>query len=169
MTALSAIISTKAVMILETKDVIAELRKHHDLSQDEMAEMLFVTRQAVSRWETGETVPNTETLKLISKKFGVSTDILLGAPPVQCQSCGMTLYSDDVKGSEHDGSKSEEYCTYCYGNGTFLRPMTLEEAIEHNIEHLDEWNEESGLSLTPDEARMMLQEFLPTLKRWKAK
>lgn len=165
--AFSAIINSKAVMILETKDVIIELRKHHNLSQDEMAERLFVTRQAVSRWETGETMPNTETLKLISKKFGVSIDVLLGTP--QCQSCGMTLYSNDVKGSEHDGSKSEEYCTYCYGNGTFLRPMTLEEAIEHNIEHLNEWSEDSGLSLTPDEARAMLREFLPTLKRWKAK
>ncbi len=156
-------------MILETKDVMIELRKHHNLSQDEMAGRLFVTRQAVSRWETGETIPNTETLKLISKKFGVSINALLGAPPVQCQSCGMTLYSDDVKGSEQDGSKSEEYCTYCYGNGTFLRPMTLEEAIEHNIEHLNEWNEDSGVSITPDEARAQLREFLPTLKRWKAK
>ena len=156
-------------MIMETKDVMIVLRKHHHLSQDEMADRLFVTRQAVSRWETGETVPNTETLKLISKTFGVSTDVLLGAPPVQCQSCGMTLYGDDEKGSEQDGSKSEEYCTYCYGNGAFLRPMTLEEAIEHNIEHLGEWNEDSGLSLTPDEAREMLREFLPTLKRWKAR
>ena len=157
----------KAVMILETKDVIIELRKHHNLSQDEMAERLFVTRQAVSRWETGETVPNTETLKLISKEFKVSADILLGAAPMLCQSCGMTLYSDDVKGTERDGSKSEEYCTFCYGNGEFNRPMTLEEAIEHNIAHLNEWNEESGLSLTPDEARTQLREFLPTLKRWK--
>lgn len=154
---------------METKDVIIKLRKHHNLSQDEMAERLFVTRQAVSRWETGETVPNTETLKLISKNFGVSTDVLLGAPPIECQSCGMTLISEDVKGSEPDGSKSEKYCVYCYGNGAFLRPMTMEEAIELNIEHLDEWNAESGLNLAPDEAREMLREYLPTLKRWKEK
>lgn len=152
---------------METKDVITALRKHHNLSQDEMAERLFVTRQAVSRWETGETVPNTETLKLISKEFGVSIDILLGTPPVLCQSCGMALYSEDVRGSEQDGSKSEEYCAYCYGNGAFRRAMTLEEAIEHNIEFLDAWNEENGLTLTPDEARAQLREFFPTLKRWK--
>ena len=48
---------------MSTKDVIYELRTKKGLSQDELAEKLFVTRQAVSRWENGETVPNTETLK----------------------------------------------------------------------------------------------------------
>ena len=48
---------------METKDVIVELRKKNGLSQDELAEKVLVTRQAVSRWETGETIPNTETLK----------------------------------------------------------------------------------------------------------
>ena len=64
---------------METKDIIIELRKHHKLSQDEMAERHLVTRQAVSRWETGETVPNTETLMVISKELGVSVEVLLGA------------------------------------------------------------------------------------------
>lgn len=54
---------------MKTKDVILSLRTKAGLSQDELAEKLFVTRQAVSRWETGETVPNTETLKLLSKLF----------------------------------------------------------------------------------------------------
>ena len=49
---------------METKNVIYELRTGKGMSQDELAEKLFVTRQAVSRWENGETVPNTETLKL---------------------------------------------------------------------------------------------------------
>lgn len=56
---------------METKDVIHELRNKAGLSQDELAEKLFVTRQAVSRWENGETVPNTEALKLLSKLFRV--------------------------------------------------------------------------------------------------
>ena len=50
---------------METKDIILELRTKRGMSQDELAQKLFVTRQAVSRWETGETVPNTETLKLL--------------------------------------------------------------------------------------------------------
>ena len=43
---------------METKDIILELRTKKGLSQDELAEKVFVTRQAVSRWENGETTPN---------------------------------------------------------------------------------------------------------------
>ena len=50
---------------METKDIILELRTNSGMSQDDFAEKVMVTRQAVSRWETGETVPNTETLKLL--------------------------------------------------------------------------------------------------------
>ena len=62
---------------METKDIIVELRTKNGLSQEALAEKIFVTRQAVSRWETGETVPNTETLKLLSKLFDVSINTLL--------------------------------------------------------------------------------------------
>ena len=54
---------------MDTKDMILELRTKMGLSQDELAEKVFVTRQAVSRWENGETTPNIETLKLLSKLF----------------------------------------------------------------------------------------------------
>lgn len=60
---------------METKDAIAELRTKMGLSQETLAEKVFVTRQAVSRWENGETVQNTETLKLSSKLFDVSINI----------------------------------------------------------------------------------------------
>lgn len=46
-------------------------------SQAEFAEKLPVTRQAVSRWENGETIPNADTLKLIAKTFDVSVGVLL--------------------------------------------------------------------------------------------
>ena len=64
---------------METKDIIRDLRTKKGLSQEELAEKVFVTRQAVSRWENGETVPNTETLKLLSKLFDVSINTLLGS------------------------------------------------------------------------------------------
>ena len=51
---------------METKLVLRELRIKNGYSQKELAEKVFVTRQAVSRWEAGETMPNTETLKLLS-------------------------------------------------------------------------------------------------------
>ena len=77
---------------METKDVILDLRTQKGLSQEELAEKVFVTRQAVSRWETGETVPNTETLKLLSAFFDVSINTLLGSPrKLVCQCCGMPI------------------------------------------------------------------------------
>ena len=82
---------------METKDIILELRNKAGLSQDELAEKVFVTRQAVSRWENGETTPNTETLKLLSKLFDVSINTLLGSPrQLICQCCGMPLEDANI-------------------------------------------------------------------------
>ena len=93
---------------METKDIIKELRTRKGYSQDELAEKLYVTRQAVSRWETGETLPNTETLKLLSKLFDVSINTLLGAPrKLICQCCGMPL-DDSTISREPDGTFNEE-------------------------------------------------------------
>ena len=50
---------------MDTKEILLELRTKHGLSQEQLGEQVHVTRQAVSRWETGETVPNTETLQLL--------------------------------------------------------------------------------------------------------
>ena len=85
---------------------------------------------------------------------------------VMCQSCGMPLDSDEVKGTNADGSLSEEYCIHCYKDGAFTHNMSMDEMIETNLMFLDEWNKSSGLNLTVDEARAQLKEFLPTLKRW---
>ena len=63
---------------MNEQNVFYKLRTKSGLSQDELAEKVFVTRQAVSRWENGETVPNTETLKLLSRLFKVSINTLLG-------------------------------------------------------------------------------------------
>ena len=57
---------------MQTKDIILHYRTKNGLSQEELAEKVFVTRQAVSRWENGETTPNIETLKLLSNLFNVS-------------------------------------------------------------------------------------------------
>lgn len=104
---------------MDTKDVIFQLRTKEGLSQDELAEKLFVTRQAISRWENGETTPNTETLKLLSKLFDVSINTLLGSPrQLVCQCCGMFL-DDITTGKETDGEFNEAYCKWCYCNGNF--------------------------------------------------
>ena len=62
---------------METKDILRQLREKNDLTQDQMADRVMVTRQAVSRWETGETQPNTDTLKILSKEFDVSINTML--------------------------------------------------------------------------------------------
>ena len=82
---------------METKDVILELRTKKKMSQEELAEKVFVTRQAVSRWESGETVPNTEALKLLSKLFDVSINTLLGSPrQLVCECCGMPINEENI-------------------------------------------------------------------------
>lgn len=82
---------------METMEAILELRKKLNISQDEFARKLSVTRQAVSRWENGDTIPNIDTLKLIAETFEVSVDYLLGHTVGQCQSCGLVLERTVIK------------------------------------------------------------------------
>ena len=147
---------------METKDVISELRTRSGLSQEELAEKLYVTRQAVSRWENGETVPNTETLKLLSKLFDVSINTLLGSPrSLVCQCCGMPL-EDSAISREADGSFNEEYCKWCYNGGEFTY-TSLEQLTDFLVEHM------SGEQFPPEQARAYFETMLPGLNYWKNK
>ncbi len=56
---------------------LQQLRKLHNLTQEELAEALFVSRTAVSKWESGRGYPSIDSLKAISKQFSVSVDELL--------------------------------------------------------------------------------------------
>lgn len=120
---------------MDTKDILYHLRTERDLSQDELAAKIFVTRQAVSRWETGETTPNVETLKLLSTFFNVSINTLLGSPrQLICQCCGMPL-EDYITSKEPDGSFNEDYCMWCYADGTF-KYTTKEQLIDFCVTHM---------------------------------
>ena len=146
---------------MDTKDVILELRTRRGLSQDALAEKTYVTRQAVSRWETGETVPNTETLKLLSKLFDVSINTLLGAPrQLICQCCGMPL-DDGSMSREPDGAFNEAYCKWCYSGGKFAYE-SLPELIDFLVGHM------SGEAWPPEQVRAHLEALLPKLEHWKA-
>lgn len=104
---------------MATKDVLYELRTRNGLSQEELAEKVYVTRQAVSRWEQGETTPNTETLKLLSALFGVTINTLLDTPPRSvCHCCGMPLDENNY-GKNADGTPNPHYCKWCYADGAF--------------------------------------------------
>lgn len=58
-------------------DKILQLRKKNGLSQEQLGEKVDVTRQTISNWELGETTPNPEQLKKMSKAFNVSIDEIL--------------------------------------------------------------------------------------------
>ena len=145
---------------METKEIIAKLRADRGLSQDALAEQVFVTRQAVSRWENGETVPNTETLKLLSKLFDVSINTLLGSPRhLVCQCCGMPL-EDSIMSREPDGSFNEEYCKWCYTDGKFVY-TDLDSIISFCAEHM------ANESQSPEQIRAYLRDCLSKLNHWK--
>ena len=145
---------------MECKDVLLRLREEKSLSQEELAKKVHVTRQAVSRWETGVTMPNTETLKLLSKLYNVSINTLLGSPnKLICQCCGMPL-EDEIIGRNKDGSLNEEYCKWCYADGTYTY-NDMDDLINVCIPHMvkEGFNEE--------QARTYMRNMLPNLDYWK--
>ena len=145
---------------MDTKDVILELRTKKGMSQDELAEQVFVTRQAVSRWETGETTPNVETLKLLSKLFDVSINTLLGSPrQLICQCCGMPLSDGDIS-RETDGFFNEEYCKWCYADGEYMY-HNMDDLIEVCVQNM------ASEQFSAQQARAYLKDTLPKLDYWK--
>ncbi len=145
---------------MDTKDIILKLRTKKGMSQDELAEKVFVTRQAVSRWENGETTPNTETLKLLSKLFDVSINTLLGSPrQLICQCCGMPLEDANIS-KETDGFFNEEYCKWCYADGEYMY---------HNMDDLIEVCVKNMVSehFSAEQAWAYMKDMLPKLDYWK--
>ena len=146
---------------METKDILKEIRTKNNLTQDEMAERLFVTRQAVSRWENGDTMPNTEILKEISKKFDVSINTLLGSPrKLICQCCGMPL-EDSVISKEPDGDFNEDYCKWCYAEGQFAY-KSKEALLDYLIANMPNPD-----NLQEKDRRVQFDSYLSRLKHWK--
>ena len=147
---------------METKDIILELRTKNGMSQDELAEKVYVTRQTVSRWENGDTTPNTETLKLLSKLFDVSINTLLGSPiTLICQCCGMPLDDSSIS-KEPNGEFNEDYCKWCYTDGKFVY-TNLEQITDFLVEHM------SNEQFPPEQARAYFEASLPKLEHWKNK
>lgn len=127
---------------METKDIILDLRTKKGLSQEELAEKVFVTRQAVSRWENGETIPNVETLKLLSRFFDVSINTLLGSPhQLVCKCCGMNLEDCNIS-KETDGNFNEEYCKWCYSDGDYTLDFWKQYIKIGGIEKFDEFKKQ---------------------------
>ena len=145
---------------MKAQDILKELRQKQNMTQDELADKLSVTRQAVSRWENGESVPNPETLKQLSALFDTSINHLLGDPrKLICQCCGMPLDSDEVISRETNGQFNEEYCKWCYADGQFTYG-SMDELLEFLVSHM------SNEQFPPEQARAYFSQTLPKLKHW---
>ena len=59
-----------------------------------------------------------------------------------CQSCGMPL-TEELLGTNADGTRNEDYCIYCYKDGKFLQDCTMDEMIEHCAQFVGEVNKGS--------------------------
>ena len=79
---------------MEFNEKLQELRKQKGLTQEELAEKLYVSRTAISKWESGRGYPNIESLKAIAKFFSVTVDELLSSGEV------LTIAEEDNKRKE---------------------------------------------------------------------
>lgn len=78
-----------------------------------------------------------------------------------CHSCAMPM-TEELYGSNKDGSKNEDYCIYCYENGEFTADISMEEMIDFCVPKTVE-----NTDMDEKTARKMLNEAFPQLKRWK--
>lgn len=67
---------------MEFNEKLQQLRKQKGITQEELAEQLFVSRTAVSKWESGRGLPSIDSLKAISKVFGITIDELLSGDEI---------------------------------------------------------------------------------------
>jgi len=74
--------------------------------------------------------------------------------------------TEEVLGTNADGSKNEDYCMYCYKDGKFLQECTMEEMIEHCAQFVDEVNKGLPQPLTKEEYIGQMKMYFPHLKRW---
>ena len=147
---------------METRNILKNLREKRHLTQEQLAERVMVTRQAVSRWETGETQPNTETLKLLSREFDVSINTLLDTPrSLVCQCCGMPLTEDSLISREPDGSFNEDYCKWCYTDGGFVYE-SKDSLLDFLVGHMPNPD-----NIPEGERRLWFDRQLSQLKHWR--
>lgn len=146
------------------KDIIGSIRADLGITQEQMARKLYVTRQAVSRWETGETEPGIDMIKLICVTFNVPLERFFEMPmEYYCQCCSMPIPTSELHGTEADGSTSASFCKYCYDHGDFTaQNVTMDDFIERTAPM-----EAAALGISREEAVSLMGTLLPHLERWK--
>lgn len=86
-----------------------------------------------------------------------------GQLPQFCQSCGMPMASDDVCGTDSDGSLNFDYCKYCYNDGEFVDKVSMEEYIDM----CSQFGAQAGM--TNEQMKAHCEMIFPMLKRWRKK
>jgi hypothetical protein len=80
-----------------------------------------------------------------------------------CQSCAMPMNNSEMFGTKSDGTKTDEFCTYCYQNGQFTTPnITMQEMIDKCVSIMSQQN-----IMPEDQARDLMTKTIPNLNRWK--
>lgn len=121
-----------------------------------------MTRQAVSRWEKGESEPSIDMRKLLAKVFGVPAVQLFDLPdePV-CQCCCTPFSVPDMPyGTNADGTQNTKYCKWCYEDGRFTSD-NLDDLIEHCVPYLVQ-----ATGMSNEDAVSFMGAVMPTLERW---
>ena len=119
-----------------------------------MLEMLGMLPKIASIYETGYMK------KTFNNKMKMKKEMKF------CQSCGMPL-TNDVLGTNADGSKNEDYCMYCYKDGKFLQDCTMDEMIEYCAQFVNTVNEGLEKPITKEEYIGQMKTYFPHLKRWR--
>ena len=82
-----------------------------------------------------------------------------------CQSCGMPMgQTDELYGTEADGTKSRDYCSYCYDKGKFCADVSMEQMIDFCAKPMAD-----AAGMSADDAKAQMYAFFPQLKRWNTK
>ncbi len=148
---------------MRVSDAISRARRRAGLTQEQLATKVHVTRQAVSRWEMGDSEPGVDMRKLLASVLDVSAIELFDLPETPtCQCCGTPFDVPNMsRGTNADGTENPDYCGWCYQNGEFTS-AGLDELIERNVPFLME-----ATGYTAEEAVSFMGAVLPTLKRWR--
>lgn len=88
---------------MEFNEKLQELRKRKDITQEELAEALYVSRTAVSKWESGRGYPNIDSLRAIAKFYSITIDELLSGDEL------LTIAEEDHK------QKQKHFCDLVFG------------------------------------------------------
>ena len=144
------------------KETLAAAREQRGMTQQDLAEKLYVTRQAVSRWENGETEPSVDMRKLIATVLDVPVIQLFDIDVSQlCQCCGTPFTVPNMPhGTDADGAENDSYCKWCYDGGQFAY-QSEDELIEKTAPFLME-----ATGMSQEEAVSFMGVLVPHLQHW---